>query len=329
MQKRQLGFSDLKLTTIGFGAWAIGGGNWEWGWGPQQDQDSLATIQKALDLGINWIDTAAAYGLGHSEEIVGQAIRWRRRDLIIATKCGLVWEDPSSGLVINRLKAESVRREAEASLRRLNLDVIDLYQVHWPVPDEDLEEAWSEIALLIEEGKVRYGGLSNANIDQIKRCQSIHPVASLQPPYSMLDRGVEDELLAFCAENNIGVLAYSPMASGLLTGKYTRERVKALPAEDWRLTKDSHFQGLELAANLELVENLRDIAARRHNRSVGELAVAWVLRRPELTAAIVGFRRPDQIEQIAPASSWQLDEHTIQEINSLLEERDQKVAVAA
>lgn len=326
MQKRPLGFSDLQLTTIGFGAWAIGGGNWEWGWGPQQDQDSLATIQKALDLGINWIDTAAAYGLGHSEEIVGQAIRGRREDLIIATKCGLVWEDPSSGQVINHLKAESVRREAEASLRRLNLDVIDIYQVHWPVPDVDLEEAWSEIALLIEEGKVRYGGLSNADVNQIKRCQAIHPVASVQPPYSMLDRDVEDELLTFCAENNIGVLAYSPMGSGLLTGKYTRERVKALPAEDWRLTKESHFQEPELAANLELVKKLEDIA-RSQNHSVGELAVAWVLRRPELTAAIVGSRRPDQIEQIAPASNWQLDEHIIQEINSLLEERDRKVTV--
>lgn len=328
MQKRQLGFSDLHLTTIGFGAWAIGGGDWEWGWGPQQDRDSLATIQKALDLGINWIDTAAAYGLGHSEEIVGQAIKGRREGLIIATKCGLVWDDPSSGLVDNNLKAGSVRREAEDSLRRLDLDVIDLYQIHWPVPDEDLEEAWAEIARLIEEGKVRYGGLSNASVDQIKRCQAIHPVASLQPPYSMLDREVEDELLAYCAENQIGVVAYSPMASGLLTGKYDRRRVEALPAEDWRLTKDSHFREPELDPNLELVESLKDIA-RRHNRSVGELAVAWVLRRPELTAAIVGARRPDQIEQIAPASEWQLDEQTVKEIDSLLEERDRKVAVAA
>lgn len=328
MQKRQLGFSDLHLTTIGFGAWAIGGGDWEWGWGPQQDRDSLATIQKALDLGINWIDTAAAYGLGHSEEIVGQAIKGRREGLIIATKCGLVWDDPSSGLVDNNLKAGSVRREAEDSLRRLDLDVIDLYQIHWPVPDEDLEEAWAEIARLIEEGKVRYGGLSNASVDQIKRCQAIHPVASLQPPYSMLDREVEDELLAYCAENQIGVVAYSPMASGLLTGKYDRRRVEALPAEDWRLTKDSHFREPELDPNLELVESLKDIA-RRHNRSVGELAVAWVLRRPELTAAIVGARRPDQIEQIAPTSEWQLDEQTVKEIDSLLEERDRKVAVAA
>lgn len=320
MQTRKLGFSDLHLTTIGFGAWAIGGGHWEWGWGPQDDQESVDAIQKALELGINWIDTAAAYGLGHSEEVVGKVIRGRGEQVIVATKCGLVWEDPRAGVVSNRLKAESVRKEAEDSLRRLGVEAIDLYQIHWPVPDEELEEGWAEIGRLVEEGKVRYGGLSNANVDQIKRCQSIHPVASLQPPYSMLDREAEDELLAYCAQNHIGVVAYSPMASGLLTGKYDRARVAALPAEDWRMSKDSHFHEPELGANLDLVEKLK-VIAQRHNHSVGELAVAWVLRRPEVTSAIVGARRPAQIEQIAPAADWQLDERTVQEIDALLEER--------
>jgi len=320
MQTRKLGFTDLYLTTVGFGAWAVGGGNWEWGWGAQDDTESYAAIQKAIDLGINWIDTAAGYGKGHSEEVVGKAIRGHRDQVVIATKCGLVWNDPSDWQVSNRLKAWSIRQEAENSLRRLGVDVIDLYQVHWPAPDEDLEEAWGEIARLVSEGKVRYAGASNFTVDQLRRVQGIHPVASLQPEYSMLERSVEDELLGFCAKNNVGVIAYSPMASGLLTGKYTRASLESLHPEDWRRRLNEHFQEPELSANLDYIERINAIA-ERHNRSLGELAIAWVLRRSEMTAAIVGARRPSQIAEIVPAGDWQLSSSVIGEIDELLSQR--------
>jgi len=244
--------------------------------------------------------------------------------VIVATKCSLTWDDPSTRRVFSRLKAWSVRREAEDSLRRLGVDVIDLYQVHWPNPDADIEEGWTEIARLVEEGKVRYAGVSNFSVSQIRRAQAIHPVASLQPPYSMVARTVEDEVLAFCAANDIGVVAYSPMASGLLTGKFTRERIAALPADDMR-HKNSHFQEPELSANLALIESLRPIAAR-HGRSLGQLAVAWVLRRPEVTAAIVGARHPAQVAEIAPAADWRLDEAEIAEIETRLAAREKQLA---
>ena len=344
MQTRKLGYSDLHLTKVGLGTWAIGGGGWAYGWGPQDDAESMAAIRRALDLGINWIDTAAVYGLGHSEEIIGRALAGRRDEVIIATKCGLVWDEGST-TPYGRLKAESARREAEASLRRLNpsinsghrVEVIDLYQIHWPNPDEDIEEAWGVIADLIGEGKVRYGGVSNFSVEQLKRVQAIHPVASLQPPYSMLRRGIEEELLAYCAANDIGVIAYSPMQAGLLTGKFTRERVASLPDDDWR-KRNSHFQEPELSANLALVEKLRPIA-ERNGRTVAQLAIAWVLRRPlrpfdgaqdrlrsgqaEVTAAIVGARRPSQIEETAPAGDWVLSAEDIAEIDALLAEREQ------
>jgi aryl-alcohol dehydrogenase-like predicted oxidoreductase len=343
MQTRKLGYTDLHLTTVGLGTWAIGGGGWAFGWGPQDDAESIAAIRRALapsinsghGLGINWIDTAAVYGLGHSEEIVGQAIAGRRDEVIIATKCGLVWDEGST-TPYGRLKAESVRREAEASLRRLNpsinsghrVEVIDLYQIHWPNPDEDIEEAWGVIADLIREGKVRYGGVSNFSVEQLKRVQAIHPVASLQPPYSMLQRGIEEDLLPYCAANDIGVIVYSPMQAGLLTGKFTKERVANLPDNDWR-KRDHHFREPELSANLALVEKLRPIA-ERNGRTVAQLAVAWVLRRPlrlrsgqaEVTAAIVGARRPSQIEETAPAGDWVLSEEDIAEIEALLVERE-------
>ena len=306
VQTRKLGYTDLQLTTIGLGTWAIGGGNWQHGWGAQEDGESVAAIRHALDLGINWIDTAAAYGLGHAEEIVGRALKGRRDEVIIATKCGIVWDDPRAGTVYHRLKAWSVRQEAESSLRRLGVDVIDLYQIHWPNPDADVEEAWTEIARLIEEGKVRYGGISNFSAGQIKRAHAIHPVASLQPPYNLLDRNVEQELLSFCAANNIGVVAYSPMASGLLTGKYTQETISALDSRDWR-RRGAHFLEPELTANLALLDGIKSIA-KRHGRSPGELAVAWVLRRPEVTSAIVGTRMPAQIAGIVPAAEWTLSE---------------------
>jgi aryl-alcohol dehydrogenase-like predicted oxidoreductase len=243
--------------------------------------------------------------------------------VIIATKCGLVWDEGST-TPYGRLKAESVRREAEASLRRLEVEVIDLYQIHWPNPDEDIEEAWGVIADLIREGKVRYGGVSNFSVEQLKRVQAIHPVASLQPPYSMLRRGIEEELLAYCAANDIGVIAYSPMQAGLLTGKFTRERVANLPDEDWR-KRDPHFRELELSANLALVEKLRPIA-ERNGRTVAQLAIAWVLRRSEVTAAIVGARRPSQIEETALAADWVLSAEDIAEIDTLLVERERALA---
>jgi len=323
MQQRKLGYTDLHLTTIGFGAFAIGG-PWDFGWGPQDDDESIATIQRALDLGINWIDTAPAYGLGRSEEVVRRAIKGRRDGVILATKCGLVWNDPSERSVFNRLKAASVRQETEDSLRRLGVDVIDLYQVHWPNPDADIEEAWTEIAKLVGEGKIRYAGVSNFSISQMRRAQAIHPVASLQPPYSLLDQSIEAELLPFCAANDIGVVAYSPLAQGLLTGKFTRERVAALPADDLRHKKSS-FQDPELGPNLALVEALRPIAAR-HGRTVGQLAIAWTLRRPELTSAIVGARRPGQVAEIAPAADWVLGEAEIAEIDGLLAARAGQLA---
>ena len=321
MRTRKLGYTDLHLTTIGMGTWAIGGSGWEWGWGPQDDAESIASIRRGLDLGINWIDTAAAYGLGRSEEVVGRAIAGIRDELIVATKCGLVCDEGSTE-VYGCLTAGSIRAECEASLKRLNVDVIDLYQIHWPHDEEHVEEAWGTIADLIREGKVRYAGVSNFSVEQIKRIQPIHPVASLQPPYSMLERGVEQELLSFCAENDMGVVAYSPMQTGLLTGKYTKERVASLPDDDWRKDRSPHFQEPALSATLELVEGLRPIA-ERNGRTLPQLAIAWVLRRPEVTAAIVGSRRPAQIEGTAPAGDWVLSEGDIAEIDALLEKREQ------
>jgi aryl-alcohol dehydrogenase-like predicted oxidoreductase len=309
---------------VGLGTWAIGGGGWQWGWGPQDDAESVAALRRGLDLGINWIDTAAAYGLGRSEEVVGKAIASRRDEVIIATKCGLVWDEGSTD-VYGRLTAESVRAECEASLKRLNVDVIDLYQIHWPHDEEHVEEAWSTIADLIQEGKVRYAGVSNFSVAHLKRVQPIHPVASLQPPYSMLDRGVEAELLSYCAANDIGVIVYSPMQTGLLTGKYTKERVANLPDEDWRKDYSSHFQEPALSANLALVEGLRPIA-ERNGKTVAQLAIAWVLRRSEVTAAIVGLRRPSHIEETALAGDWVLSAEDIAEIDALLAQREQALS---
>lgn len=322
MQTRQLGYSDLQLTVVGLGTWAIGGGGWVYGWGPQDDADSIAAIQRALDLGINWIDTAAVYGAGHSEEVVGRAIAGQRQEVIVATKGGRILE-PGQERPFGRLKADSLRREVEASLRRLRVEAIDLYQIHWPDPDEDIEEGWGAVAELIREGKVRYGGVSNFSVAQLKRIQPIHPVVSLQPPYSMLRRGIEDELLAYCAANSIGVIAYSPMQAGLLTGKFTRERLAGRPDDDWR-PRNEYFQEPQLSLNLELVEKLRPIA-ERHGRNVAQLAIAWVLRRPEITAAIVGARHPAQIEETAPAGDWQLSAAELAEIDNLLAWREQRL----
>jgi aryl-alcohol dehydrogenase-like predicted oxidoreductase len=322
MRTRRLGDTDLELTTVGLGTWAIGGGGWDYGWGPQDDKRSVATIRRALDLGINWIDTAPVYGLGRSEQVVGRAIKGRRDEVLIATKCGQVWHEGDTG-AHSRLKADSIQREAEASLRRLSIDVIDLYQIHWPYPDEDIEEGWGAIADLVEEGKVRYGGVSNFSVSQLERAQPIHPVASLQPPYSMLRRDIEGEQLPYCATNGIGVVAYSPMEAGLLTGKFDKERAAGLAEDDWRRRSDQHREP-RLSVNLALVDKLKPIA-EGNGRSVAELAIAWVLRRPEVTSAIVGARRPEQIEETARAADWVLSESDRAEIEDALAERERRL----
>jgi aryl-alcohol dehydrogenase-like predicted oxidoreductase len=317
MQTRTLGWTGLPLSTIGLGTWAMGGGNWKFSWGPQADADSIRAIHRAVELGVNWIDTAAVYGLGHSEEVVGRALQGLKPRPLVATKCGRCWDE--RGEPFGRLKRASVLAEAEASLRRLGVEAIDLYQIHWPAPEEDLEEAWGAIADLIKAGKVRYAGVSNFSVAQLKRIQPIHPVASLQPPYSLLRREVETELLPYCAQQRIGVIVYSPMQKGLLTGKITRERVQQWPADDHR-RNDPMFQEPQLSSNLKFVEGLRAIAAR-HGRTVAELAIAWVLRRPEVTAAIVGARAPAQIEQTAPAAGWQLSAEDVAQIEQLYNQR--------
>jgi len=320
MQTRKLGFTDLELTTVGLGTWAMGG-PWEFGWGPQEDGEAIAAILAALEAGINWIDTAPAYGLGHGEELVRKALEQVSEKPIIATKCGILWNEKKEKLTC--LKAQSVRDECHASLKRLGVETIDLYQIHWPDPDEDMEEAWEEMTRLKSEGKVRYIGVSNFSVEQIKRAEKTHPVASLQPPYSMLHREVEDELLEYCAENDIGVLAYSPMQRGLLTGKFSAERLASLPADDHR-KRHRDFQEPQFGATMELVEGLRPIA-ERNGKTCAQLALSWVLRRPEVTAAIAGARRPDQIKETAPASDWNLSAEDIKEIEQLLAEREEKV----
>lgn len=320
MKRRKLGHTDLQLSTIGLGTWAIGGGEWQYGWGPQDDAESIATIHRALDLGVNWIDTAAVYGFGHSEEVVGKAIKGMEERPLIATKCSRIWD--KEGNITGCLKEESIRSEVEASLKRLHIDVIDLYQIHWPIPDEDVEKAWDTMANLAGEGKIRYAGVSNFNLEQLRRIQSIHPVASLQPPYNMIIRGIEDEMLGYCSSQNIGLIAYSPMYKGLLTGKFTREWVKNLPSNDHR-RDDSHFQEPELSVNLRLVEQLRSIAKKK-GRTLAQVAIAWVLRHPEVTAAIVGARHPHQIEETVSAGEWRLSREDTSTISRLLAER-QKV----
>lgn len=301
---------------MGLGTWAIGG-PWDWGWGPQDDQDSLRTIQEALDLGINWVDTAPCYGLGHSEQVVGQAIKGRRDQVTVATKCGLVWDDPSTGSVYGRLTAESVAREAEASLGRLGVDVIDLYQIHWPNPEEDIREAFEAMARLVEAGKVRFIGVSNFSVEQLESIRHIHPIASLQPPYSMLERDFESRTEAYCRANAIGVVAYSPMQAGLLTGGFSRERVAALPPDDWRL-KNRHFRDPLLDRNLETVELLRPVADSL-GCSLAQLSVAWTLRGTTVTSAIVGARRPAQIRETVAASGIALEAETVQAVREILE----------
>jgi aryl-alcohol dehydrogenase-like predicted oxidoreductase len=320
MQRRNLGYTDLKLTTIGLGTWAIGG-PWQFGWGPQDDGEAIAAILKALDLGVNWIDTAAIYGCGHSEELVGKALKQTRIRPIIATKCGLLWDEKREK--VNCLKSQSIREECHASLKRMGVEGIDLYQIHRPEPDSDIEQAWEEMARLQEQGKVKHIGVSNFSVTQLDRIRKIATVASLQPPYNMLRREVEDELLGYCAENNIGVVAYSPMQRGLLTGKFSQERLAGLPLDDHR-RRIPEFQEPQFSATLQLVDQLRPIA-ERNGRTLAQLAISWVLRRSEVTAAIVGARRPEQIAETAAASNWALSQEDIEEIEQLLAERQEKI----
>ena len=296
----------------------MGGGGWAYSWGPQDDDSSVSAVHRALDHGIDWIDTAAVYGLGHSEEVVARALAGRpdsaagaKRPLVF-TKCSMVWDDKRE--VSGRLKAGSVRKECEDSLRRLKTDTIDLYQIHWPNPDEDIEEAWTEIGKLIAEGKVARAGVSNFNVAQLERAHAIAPVASLQPPYSMLRRGIEAELLPWCLANGVGVIVYSPMLSGLLTGAMTKERAENLPADDWR-RNNKEFQEPNLTRNLELVEVLRGIGAA-HGRSPAEVALAWTLKHPAVTGAIVGARSPEQVDGFAGALMFRLTDAEYAKINT-------------
>jgi aryl-alcohol dehydrogenase-like predicted oxidoreductase len=313
MNTKRLGQSDLYITPVGFGAWAIGGGGWEFGWGAQDDRESIAAIREALDTGINWIDTAAVYGLGHSEETVARALEGVPERPYVFTKCSMVWNE--RGEISHSLRADSIRRECEASLRRLKVDTIDLYQIHWPDPDADIEEGWTALAALKEEGKVRNIGVSNFSVTQMRRAQAIAPITSLQPRYSLLHQDIEDEILPFVAREGIGVIAYSPMASGLLTGAMTRARIAGLPADDWR-KGHADFREPQLSRNLDLVSRLQAIG-KRHGRAPGEVAVAWVLRDPAVTAAIVGARRPAQVRGLSGAAGLHLSSGELAEIDAL------------
>jgi aryl-alcohol dehydrogenase-like predicted oxidoreductase len=313
METRKLGNSDLHITPVGFGAWALGGSGWEFSWGKQDDADSIAAIHRALELGVNWIDTAAVYGLGHSEETVAQALgEWRGARPYVFTKCVLVWDENKK--IHREFSAASIRKECENSLRRLKVDTIDLYQMHWP-PEGDnpgIEEAWQTLAALKAEGKVRWIGVSNFNVAQIQRAEKIAPVTSLQPPYSIIRRQIEAEILPYCEKQGIGVINYAPMASGLLTGAMTRERAAALPADDFR-SRNPEFREPRLSKNIELVERLRQVGAR-HGRTPGEVAIAWTLRKPWITAAIVGARSAKQAEGVMRAGELKLSPAEIAEI---------------
>jgi len=315
METKQLGNSDLHITRLGVGAWAMGGGDWAFGWGPQDDEDSIGAIRAAVESGINWIDTAAVYGLGRSEEVVAKALDGLSPRPYVFTKCARIWgEDRKIG---KSLKADSIRRECEGSLRRLKVDCIDLYQIHWPEPDEDVEEGWSTLAKLKEEGKVRWIGVSNFNAAQMARAQAIAPITSLQPPYSLLSREIEAEVLPFCDSHGIGTLIYSPMKSGLLSGSMTRERIANMPQDDFR-QRTPPFQEPLLTRNLALVEVMRAIGAKHGGASSGEVAIAWCLRNPAVTATIVGLRSAAQLKGILGAATILLASHEVAEMEAFL-----------
>jgi aryl-alcohol dehydrogenase-like predicted oxidoreductase len=317
LETRRFGKTDMDITRLGVGTYAIGGTGWEWSWGPQDDDQSVAAIRRALDMGINWIDTAAVYGFGHAEEIVAKALEGRSTRPYVFTKCSMLWDD--NGQILRSMKADSVRLELEDSLRRLKVDVIDLYQIHWPVPEEEIEEGWATLARLKEEGKVRFIGVSNFNVEQMERCRRIAPIDTLQPPYSLVDRTVDADVLPYALAHDMGVIVYAPMMSGLLTGAMTRERAAGLPLEDWR-SRNDEFMEPRLSRNLDLVEVLRSIG-QRHGRSPGEVAIAWTLLNPAVTAAIVGVRNPDQLDGVLGAASLRLADEDRAEIEAFLRAR--------
>jgi aryl-alcohol dehydrogenase-like predicted oxidoreductase len=317
MKMKQLGNSDLFITPVGYGSWAIGGSGWEFAWGKQNDDDSIAAIHRALELGVNWIDTAAVYGMGHSEEVVARALQsWSGPRPYVFTKCGLRWD--AQGRTRRALTADSIRQECEESLRRLKVDAIDLYQIHWPVPEvRELEEGWSTMAQLQREGKARWIGVSNFNVEQMERAQAIAPITSLQPPYSLVHPNVDKEELPFCRQEGIGVIVYSPMASGLLTGAMTRERIAGLPDDDWR-KHDPDFNEPRLSGHLALVRRLRDVGEVR-GYAPGAVAVAWTLHNSAVTGAIVGARRREQVDDVVAAAAFELSPSDLEEIESAAE----------
>ena len=303
----QLGHTGLEITRVGFGAWAIGGGGWEFGWGPQEDGESIAAIHRSLELGVNWIDTAAAYGFGHSEEVVGRALQGVSERPYVFTKASLL-EGPGRR-VVHSLKRDSILREAHASLERLGIDAIDLYQIHWPIPDQDIQEGFSALAELKEQGLVRHIGVSNFDVEQLEHIQQIAPVETLQPQYSLIEREIEQDILPFAQREGIGVIVYSPMSSGLLTGRMTRQRIPTMPDDDWR-KHDPRFREPELSRNLEIVDRLRAVADA-HDTVPGAVAIAWALRNPAVDGAIVGFRSPDQVDPLTDAANLELSDDDI------------------
>jgi aryl-alcohol dehydrogenase-like predicted oxidoreductase len=314
MQTKRLGNSDLDITPLGVGAWAIGGGGWAFGWGPQDDNESVDAIRAAIEAGMNWIDTAAVYGLGHSEEVVAKAVEGLAKKPYIFTKCARIWNE--KGEIGKSLKADSIRREVEASLRRLKVDVIDLYQIHWPEPNEDVEEGWTEMAKLKAEGKVRWIGVSNFNEEQMKRAQTIAPITSLQPPYSLVQREIESSILPHAAATNVGTIVYSPMKNGLLSGRMTKARVENFPEDDFR-GRSPYFQEPRLTSTLAFVEDIRPIADK-YGASVGEVSIAWALRHPAVTGAIVGLRNRGQLDGVIKSATLNIEAADFQTIEDLL-----------
>jgi aryl-alcohol dehydrogenase-like predicted oxidoreductase len=312
LKTTELGSTGMEITRVGFGAWALGGGDWEFGWGPQDDQESIDAIHHALEQGVNWIDTAAAYGFGRSEQVVGRALEGIEQRPYVFTKCSLV-EGPGR-TVRHSLRRDSILREADASLGRLGVDAIDLYQIHWPDPADDIEEGWAALAELKDQGLVRHIGVSNFDVEQMRRIQSIAPIETLQPPYALVERDVEAEILPFAEAEGIGVIVYSPMGSGLLTGKMTRERIASMGDDDFR-KRDPRFKEPQLSRNLALVERLKKVAAR-HDTAPGAIAIAWTLRNPAVDAAIVGFRRPDQVDPLLAAAGIELTAGDLAEIEA-------------
>jgi len=316
MKKSKLGNSRLEITKVGLGTWAIGG-PWQFGWGLQDDNDSMEAIVESLDAGVNWLDTAPIYGCGHSETIIGKVLKKTGQKPIIATKCGLIWNDKKEK--ISCLKAKSILAECDASLKRLGIETIDLYQMHWNQPDEDIEEGFEAMAKCVKAGKVRYLGVSNFTVEQMERVMKIHPLTSLQPPYSMFRRDIENDILPFCEKNNIGVIVYSPLQKGLLSGKFTPAKIAALHADDVR-HNDANFKPPLLEENLKIIDRLAEIA-KRNRITAAQLAIGWTLRDSAVTAAIVGARRKGQISETAPAADVELSSDDINEIEEILKER--------